>query len=194
MVADGNEEVGSHCDPVVYSYWQRIWLRLTYAPTDSSSKTFGGRREGARRMLRRLSGVSAGPSMVGQSNPRLYDSVSGMLLDAHNSIGRQLRQVVNRREMKQRYRRGDREYDRPWSDSALAWFAIIGTLVLGLGAGALLHKMFIKAPTDVTKGMTVVQAKRMGFQALGDGKGPVGVVSAVDDDDEDEDEDEEAPR
>ena len=34
--------------------------------------------------------------------------------------------------------------------------------------------------------MTVVQAKRMGFQALGEGKGPVGVVSAVDDDDDDD--------
>ena len=38
--------------------------------------------------------------------------------------------------------------------------------------------------------MTVVQAKRMGFQALGEGRGPVGVVSAVDDDDDDEDDDE----
>merc|ERR1711924_585644 len=47
-------------------------------------------------------------------------------------------------------------------------------------------KLFIKAPTEVGKGMTVVQAKRMGFQALGEGKGPVGVVSAVDDDDDDE--------
>jgi len=54
--------------------------------------------------------------------------------------------------------------------------------------------LFIKAPTNVTKGMTVVQAKRMGFEVLGEGKGPTGVVSAVDDDDDDEDEDdEEAP-
>ena len=46
-------------------------------------------------------------------------------------------------------------------------------------------------PTEVGKGMTVVQAKRMGFQALGEGKGPVGVVSAVDDDDDDDEEEEE---
>jgi len=72
---------------------------------------------------------------------------------------------------------------------AWAWVAIIGTLALGLAAGALLHKLFIKAPTEVGKGMTVVQAKRMGFQALGEGKGPIGVVSAVDDDDDDEDDD-----
>lgn len=44
------------------------------------------------------------------------------------------------------------------------------------------------------KGMTVVQAKRMGFQALGEGKGPVGVVSAVDDDEDDEDEDDDEPK
>ena len=42
--------------------------------------------------------------------------------------------------------------------------------------------------------MTVVQAKRMGFQALGEGQGPVGVVSAVDDDDDDDDEEEPAPK
>ena len=70
-----------------------------------------------------------------------------------------------------------------------------GTLALGLAAGALLHKLFIKAPVEVSKGMTVVQAKRMGFQELG-GKGPIGIVSAIDDDEDDEDdeaeEDEEA--
>jgi len=104
-----------------------------------------------------------------------------------DSVGRQLRQLtMNRREL----RRRKYEYDEPWSEGTWAWIAIIGTLTLGLAAGALLHKLFIKAPVDVTKGMTVVQAKRMGFQALGDGKGPVGVVSAVDDDDDDEDEDE----
>ena len=64
---------------------------------------------------------------------------------------------------------------------------------LGLAAGALLHKLFIKTPVEVGKGMTVVQAKRMGFQALGEGRGPVGVVSAVDDDDDDDDEDEDEP-
>jgi len=101
--------------------------------------------------------------------------------------------VVNRREL--RRRRWDKyEYDSPTiSPETWAWIAIIGTLALGLGAGALLHKLFIKPPDQVSKGMTVVQAKRMGFQALGE-KGPQGVVSAVDSDDEDEDEeDEEAP-
>ena len=76
---------------------------------------------------------------------------------------------------------------------AWAWVAIIGTLALGLAAGALLHKLFIKAPTEVGKGMTVVQAKRMGFQALGEGKGHQGVVSAVDDDDDDDEDEDEEP-
>ena len=75
----------------------------------------------------------------------------------------------------------------------MGWIAIIGTLALGLAAGALLHKLFIKTPVEVGKGMTVVQAKRMGFQALGEGRGPVGVVSAVDDDDDEDDEDEDEP-
>jgi len=99
--------------------------------------------------------------------------------------------VVNRREL--RRRRWDKyEYDSPTiSPETWAWIAIIGTLALGLGAGALLHKLFIKPPDQVSKGMTVVQAKRMGFQALGEGRGPIGVVSAVDDDDDDEDDDEE---
>merc|ERR1712216_277221 len=99
--------------------------------------------------------------------------------ELRDSVGRQLRQVVNRREL----RRRRYEYDGPmWSEGTWAWIAIIGTLALGLAAGALLHKLFIKTPVEVGKGMTVVQAKRMGFQALGDGRGPVGVVSAVDDD------------
>ncbi len=57
---------------------------------------------------------------------------------------------------------------------AWAWVAIIGTIALGLAAGALLHKLFSKAPVEVSKGMTVVQAKRMGYQELG------GIVSAID--------------
>ena len=109
-----------------------------------------------------------------------------------DSIGRKLRQTVtgHRRELRRRKKwiRQD-EYDH-WSEGTWAWIAIIGTLALGLAAGALLHKLFIKTPTEVGKGMTVVQAKRMGFQALG-GRGPVGVVSAVDDDDEEDDEDDE---
>jgi len=188
VVAEQQSELPSHCDPVVYSYWQRVWGRLTSSATDESSSHSFGAREAARRKLRRLAGVVAGPSMVGRS-PRSA-TVSDVLVDVHASIGRQLRQIVtSRREL----RRRRSEYDaEPWGEGTWAWIAIIGTLILGLGAGALLHKLFIKAPTSVTKGMTVVQAKRMGFQALGgEGKGPVGVVSAVDDDDDDDDEEEE---
>ena len=109
-----------------------------------------------------------------------------------DSIGRKLRQTVtgHRRELRRRKKwvRQD-EYDH-WSEGTWAWIAIIGTLALGLGAGALLHKLFIKPPDQVGKGMTVVQAKRMGFMALGEGN-QQGVVSAVDDDDEEDDEDEE---
>merc|ERR1712216_373684 len=98
-----------------------------------------------------------------------------------------------RRELRRRkkWNRNDEYEPVRWSEGTWAWIAIIGTLALGLGAGALLHKLFIKAPTEVGKGMTVVQAKRMGFQALGEGKGPVGVVSAVDDDDDEDEEEEE---
>merc|ERR1740138_177899 len=96
---------------------------------------------------------------------------------------------MSRREL----RRRKYEYDAPWSEGTWAWIAIIGTLALGLGAGALLHKLFIKPPDTVGKGMTVVQAKRMGFSELGkDGFAP---NSAVDDeDDEDDEEDEEEPK
>merc|ERR1712216_415143 len=104
--------------------------------------------------------------------------------------GRQLREVLHRREL----RRRRYEYDHPWSEGTWAWIAIIGTLALGLAAGALLHKLFIKTPDQVGKGITVVQAKRMGFQALGEGRGPVGVVSAVDDDDDDDEEEDQPKR
>jgi len=189
LVAEGKEELPSHCDPVVYSYWKRVWDRLVSSSTDESSSNSFGSRESARRKLRRLAGVSAGPSMAAR---RQHDSVGGVLEGVQHSIGRQLRQLVSsRRELRRaKWRRS--EYDRPsWDNGTLAWIAIIGTLILGLGAGALLHKLFIKAPKSVTQGMTVVQAKRMGFQALGEGKGPVGVVSAVDDDDDDDEEEEE---
>jgi len=187
-VADGSEELQSHCDPVVYGYWQRIWNRLTASTKDESSANTFGSREAARRKLRRLTGVSAGPSMAATPKSRPYNSVSDVIADVRDSVGRQLRQLtMSRREL----RRRKYEYDAPWSEGTWAWIAIIGTLALGLGAGALLHKLFIKAPTEVGKGMTVVQAKRMGFQALGEGKGPVGVVSAVDDDDDDDDDEEE---
>merc|ERR1719421_2305268 len=109
-----------------------------------------------------------------------------LLVDLRDSVGRQLRQLTTSRRALRRRRY---EYDAPWSEGTWAWIAIIGTLALGLAAGALLHKLFIKPPSEVGKGMTVVQAKRMGFQALGEGKGPQGVVSAVDDDDDDDDED-----
>jgi len=187
LVADRAEEMQSHCDPVVYSYWQRIWNRLTASAKDESSAISFGSREAARRKLRRLTGVSAGPSAV-HAKARQYNSVGDVIADVRDSVGRQLRQMtMSRREL----RRRKYEYDAPWSEGTWAWIAIIGTLALGLGAGALLHKLFIKAPTEVGKGMTVVQAKRMGFQALGEGKGPVGVVSAVDDDDDDDEDDEE---
>lgn len=189
LVADAPDLMESHCDPVMYSYWKRIWERLTASSTEdqSSAQTFGS-REAVRRQLRRLTGVSAGASLVGKSHKR-YESMNELLVDLRDSVGRQLRQLTMSRRALRRRRY---EYDAPWSEGTWAWIAIIGTLALGLGAGALLHKLFIKAPVEVGKGMTVVQAKRMGFQALGEGKGPVGVVSAVDDDDdEDEDDDEE---
>ena len=125
--------------------------------------------------------------MVGRQS--ITQSMPTSATELWNSVGRQLRQVMHRREL----RRRRYEYDRPWSEGTWAWIAIIGTLALGLAAGALLHKLFIKTPVEVGKGMTVVQAKRMGFQALGEGRGPVGVVSAVDDDDDEDDEDEDEP-
>ena len=57
LVADEAEGVPSHCDPVVYSYWERIWERLT-----ASTNSVGSH---ARRKMRRLTGVAAGSSMVG---------------------------------------------------------------------------------------------------------------------------------
>ena len=116
-------------------------------------------------------------------------------MDVRDSIGRKLRQTVtgHRRELRRRKKwiRQD-EYDH-WSEGTWAWIAIIGTLALGLGAGALLHKLFIKPPDQVGKGMTVVQAKRMGFSELGkEGFAPNSAVD--DDDDDDEDDDDEEPK
>ncbi len=188
-IADQAEELEAHCDASVYAYWQRVWNRLTASSKDESSAVSRGARESARRKMRRLTGVSAGPSLVGR--PQKQPSVGELWGEVRDSIGRQLRQVVTRRELRRR-RRSREEYDASpvMTPEAWAWVAIIGTLALGLAAGALLHKLFIKAPVEVGKGMTVVQAKRMGFQELG-GKGPVGVVSAVDDDDDDEDDEDE---
>jgi len=191
-VADHAEEIEAHCDAAVYSYWQRVWNRLTASSKDESTAVSVGSREAARRKMRRLTGVSAGPSLVGRTRAApMPSSVSELMTEVRNTVGRQLRQVMHRREL----RRRRYEYDAPWSEGTWAWIAIIGTLALGLAAGALLHKLFIKTPTQVGQGMTVVQAKRMGFQALGE-RGPVGVVSAADDeedDDEEEDEEEAAP-
>ena len=171
LVADEAEGVPSHCDPVVYSYWERIWERLAASTNSVGSHAAVGSREAARRKMRRLTGVAAGSSMVGRRNWRKYDSVGAFLGDVRDSIGRELRELSDRRELRRRRWR-DAEYDRPWSEGTWAWIAIVGTLALGLGAGALLHKLFIKPPDQVNKGMTVVQAKRMGFQALGEGQGP----------------------
>jgi glycogenin glucosyltransferase len=191
LVADKEVPMQAHCDPVVYTYWTRVWNRLTASAKDESSAHSFGSREAARRKMRRLTGVSAGASLVGGR----YASVTDLAADVRDSIGRKLRQTVtgHRRELRRRRRwKKNDEYDNRISEGTWAWIAIIGTLALGLGAGALLHKLFIKPPDAVSKGMTVVQAKRMGFQALGEG-GPQGVVSAVDDDDDEEEEDEEEP-
>jgi glycogenin glucosyltransferase len=187
-VADRIEEMESHCDADIYAYWRRVWDRLTASSKDESTAASVGSREAARRKMRRLTGVSAGPSLVGRvpapALPPVPMSVGALWGEIRDGLGRQLRQVMHHREL----RRRRYEYDAPWSEGTWAWIAIIGTLALGLAAGALLHKLFIKTPTEVGKGMTVVQAKRMGFQALGEGRGPVGVVSAVDDDEEEDDE------
>merc|ERR1719335_1162744 len=128
--------------------------------------------------------------MVGRDRRAIPQTAGELWSEVRDSVGRQLRQVLSRREL----RRRRYEYDGPpISEGTWAWIAIIGTLALGLAAGALLHKLFIKPPEAVTKGMTVVQAKRMGFQALGEG-GPQGVVSAVDDDDEEEEEEAPPPK
>jgi len=186
LVADGAAEIEAHCDEDVYAYWKRVWDRLTAISKDKSSGLSFGSNAAARRQLRRLTGVAAGPSLAATRKP--YESVGAMLTDVRDSVGRQLRQLTtSRREL----RRRRYEYDAPWSEGTWAWIAIVGTLALGLAAGALLHKLFIKAPTAVGMGMTVVQATRMGFPALGAGMGPVGVVSAVDDDDDDDDDEEE---
>ena len=194
-VSDHAEEVEAHCDAAVYGYWQRVWDRLTASSKDETSGNAVGSREAARRKMRRLTGVAAGPSLVGRSHgpslrAQMPSSVSELIDEVRDTVGRQLRQVVGGRRELRRRRYDPYEYDHPWSEGTWAWIAIIGTLALGLAAGALLHKLFIKTPDQVSKGMTVVQAKRMGFQALGEGRGPVGVVSAVDDDDDDEDDDE----
>merc|ERR1719388_806383 len=101
-VSDHREEVESHCDGAVYNYWQRVWDRLTASNKDESTGVVRGARESARRKMRRLTGVSAGPSMVGrQLKQQSYGELWGEVRD---SIGRQLRQVVTRRELRRRRR------------------------------------------------------------------------------------------
>lgn len=58
--------------------------RLTSVSTDESSQGNFGSRNGARRMLRRLAGVSAGPSAVHSA------SFAEVATDVHASIGRQV--------------------------------------------------------------------------------------------------------
>jgi glycogenin glucosyltransferase len=187
-IADEEETLEGHCDAAVYAYWKRIWDRLTASSKDESTSITRGSREAARRKLRRLTGVSAGASAAGAR----YGSVTDLAADVRDSIGRKLRQsVTGRRELRRRkkWNRNDEYEPVRFSEGTWAWIAIIGTLALGLGAGALLHKLFIKPPDTVSKGMTVVQAKRMGFSELGkDGFAP---NSAVDDEDDDDDDDEE---
>ena len=53
LVADEAEGVPSHCDPVVYSYWERIWERLAASTNSVGSQRGGwararGRRENSR--------------------------------------------------------------------------------------------------------------------------------------------------
>ena len=113
-IADQAEELEAHCDASVYAYWQRVWNRLTASSEDSSSGVSRGARESARRKMRRLTGVSAGPSVVGR--PQRETASAGELLvelwdNAAEVIGRQLRQVVTGRELRRRRRRLREEYD-----------------------------------------------------------------------------------
>merc|ERR1719424_1682661 len=90
LVADKEEAVQAHCDPVVYTYWTRVWNRLTASSKDTSSARSFGSREAARRKMRRLTGVSAGASAVGAR----YGSVTDLAVDVRDSIRRKLRQTV----------------------------------------------------------------------------------------------------
>merc|ERR1719238_2404901 len=151
-VADAAEPLEAHCDADVYGYWRRVWDRLTASSSDASTAASVGSREQARRKMRRLTGVSAGPSLVGrQQRHPAPASASALWSEVRDSIGRQLRHMSRRERRCERF-----EYDCPWSEGTWAWIAIIGPLALGLAAGALLHKLFIKTPVEVGKGMTVV--------------------------------------
>jgi len=81
LVADKEVAVQAHCDPVVYTYWTRVWDRLTASSKDTSSAHSFGSREAARRKMRRLTGVSAGASAVGAR----YGSVADLAVDSANS-------------------------------------------------------------------------------------------------------------
>jgi hypothetical protein len=73
--------VQAHCDPVVYTYWTRVWDRLTASSKDTSSAHSFGSREAARRKMRRLTGVSAGASAVGAR----YGSIADLAVHLANS-------------------------------------------------------------------------------------------------------------
>ena len=61
-------------------------------------------------------------------------SISELVEEVQDTIGRQLRQVVRGRRELRRRRYDPYEYDHPWSEGTWAWIAIIGTLALGLAA------------------------------------------------------------
>ena len=112
-IADQAEELEAHCDASVYAYWQRVWNRLTASSEDSSSGVSRGARESARRKMRRLTGVSAGPSVVGR--PQRETASAGELLvelwgDAEVEFW-DIAAEVTGRELRRRRRRLREEYD-----------------------------------------------------------------------------------
>lgn len=79
-----------------------------------------------------------------------------------------------RRLQQRRTRRRSRrplEYDNPkmWAllDMARTASTLVCVAVIGLAIGAVLHRTCIARPADVTGGMSVIQAKRMGFKTIG---------------------------
>jgi len=116
VVAD-DAAVPAHCDAVAYAYWRRLWERLTSSATDSSSAHKVGSREAARRRLRRLAGVAAGPSMVAQGHSPTKRQRRPAEYDAPVSEWRQLAEYDSgRRRLAAEYDAAPRrlaEYDRP---------------------------------------------------------------------------------
>merc|ERR1719487_2392883 len=102
-VADAAEPLEGHCDADVYAYWRRVWNRLTASSSDASTAASVGSREAARRKMRRLTGVSAGPSLVGKAKATPMPANLGEWVGAvRDGVGRQLRQVWHRRELRRR--------------------------------------------------------------------------------------------